>query len=148
MFLSFSIVLALVGLDQYSKAWVEARQDQVFDMIPGFIELRYSQNTGIAFSLLEDYPEALTIINTLIVLILVIYLLRSKSYSLMQHLPYLFIIAGGIGNLIDRYTKSYVVDFINPTFIDFAIFNLADCFLNIGVMLLILEVLFNARRKV
>jgi signal peptidase II len=115
--------------------------------MPGFIELKYSQNTGIAFSLFDNHPLILTLLNSLIILIFIIYFIKNHSHLLFKNLPAILIIAGGLGNLIDRYTKGYVIDFINPTFIDFAIFNLADCFLNMGVFLLVLEYGFNAKSR-
>lgn len=148
MLRSFALILALISLDQYSKYWVESNLGQPLNLIPGFIELRYSQNTGIAFSLLEDFPLILTILNSLIVLIIVFYFI--KEYVKLHGFKYfalLLLISGGIGNLLDRFTKGYIVDFINPTFIDFAIFNLADSFLNIGVFLLILDILFSKGDK-
>ena len=65
----------------------------------------------------------------------------------LEKIAFVFIIAGGFGNLLDRYLKGYVVDFINPLFIDFAIFNVADIFLNIGVFLIIIEVLFARKSR-
>jgi signal peptidase II len=57
-----------------------------------------------------------------------------------------FIIAGGIGNLIDRYTLGYVVDFINPLFVNFAVFNVADVYLNIGAGLMFIRVFIKNER--
>jgi signal peptidase II len=147
VFISFLLVSILIGIDQYSKFIVETKFQESFDLIPSLIEIRYSQNTGIAFSLFESYPLFLTILNTIIILGFVIFFVKIHSASFWVNLPALLIIAGGMGNLIDRYLKGYVVDFINPTFINFAIFNLADCFLNIGVFLFILEIIFNAKKR-
>lgn len=147
MYINLILILSLIALDQYSKYWIESSGVSQIDLIPGFIELKYSQNTGIAFSLFDNHPLVLTLVNSLIILIFIIYFIKSQSHLLSKNLPAILIIAGGLGNLIDRYTKGYVIDFINPTFIDFAIFNLADCFLNIGVFLLVLEYGFNAKSR-
>lgn len=147
MYINLILILSLIALDQYSKYWIESSGASQIDLIPGFIELKYSQNTGIAFSLFDNHPLVLTLVNSLIILIFIIYFIKSQSHLLSKNLPAILIIAGGLGNLIDRYTKGYVIDFINPTFIDFAIFNLADCFLNIGVFLLVLEYGFNAKSR-
>lgn len=147
MIISFTLILILLGVDQYSKFLVEDSFQEPIDLITGFLEIHYSQNTGIAFSLFENFPLVLTIINTIIIMVFIIFFVKNHSSSILINLPAILIIAGGLGNLLDRYIKGYVVDFINPTFIDFAIFNLADCFLNIGVFLLIMEIVFNAKRK-
>ncbi len=147
MFVSFFLISIFVCLDQYSKFLVETKYQVPFDLIPGFIELRYSQNTGIAFSLFDSYPLLLTVINSVIIVTFLVFFLKNHHESLFANLPSILIIAGGLGNLIDRYIKGYVVDFINPSFIDFAIFNLADTFLNIGVALFIMEIIFNAKPR-
>ncbi len=147
MYINLILILSLIALDQYSKYWIESSGISQIDLMPGFIELKYSQNTGIAFSLFDNHPLILTLLNSLIILIFIIYFIKNHSHLLSKNLPAILIIAGGLGNLIDRYTKGYVIDFINPTFIDFAIFNLADCFLNIGVFLLVLEYGFNAKSR-
>lgn len=147
MYISLILILSLIALDQYSKYWIESSGISQIDLIPGFIELKYSQNTGVAFSLFDNHPLILTIVNSLIIVVFIIYFIKNYSPSIYKNLPAILIIAGGLGNLIDRYTKGYVIDFINPTFVDFAIFNLADCFLNIGVFLLVLEYGFNAKSR-
>ena len=147
MYISLILILSLIALDQYTKYWIESSGISQIDLIPGFIELKYSQNTGVAFSLFDNHPLILTIVNSLIIVVFIIYFIKNYSPSIYKNLPAILIIAGGLGNLIDRYTKGYVIDFINPTFVDFAIFNLADCFLNIGVFLLVLEYGFNAKSR-
>ena len=89
----------------------------------------------------------MTVINSVIIVTFLVFFLKNHHESLFANLPSILIIAGGLGNLIDRYIKGYVVDFINPSFIDFAIFNLADTFLNIGVALFIMEIIFNAKPR-
>lgn len=146
MLISFITISILVFLDQYSKFLVENQFSEPFELIPGFLELHYSQNTGIAFSLFESFPFFLTVLNSIIVTIFIIYFLKNQKTSFVQNIGSILIISGGIGNLLDRYMRGYVVDFINPSFMDFAIFNLADCFLNIGVLILIMEV-FSAKQR-
>jgi signal peptidase II len=152
MLLSSLLIVFLVAVDQISKFFVEdfflkQSELQAFDLIPGFIECRYSQNTGIAFSLFDNQADLLTLINTVVIAAIIFFFYKSQQKLNISKLGYIFIIGGGLGNLIDRYFRSYVVDFINPTFVDFAIFNLADCFLNIGVLLIIWEMLFNASKR-
>ena len=147
MILSSLIIFVLILIDQYSKYFVEQNIQNPVEFIPGIFDISYSQNTGIAFSMLKDFPMLLTIINTLVIVFFCFFYIRRHSAMLLENLPWLLIIAGGVSNLIDRYIKGYVVDFINPVFVDFAIFNLADVFLNIGVFILILELFFNDRKN-
>lgn len=132
------ISFSLIAFDQISKLLVLRflKDKSSYEFIPRILEFRYAENTGIAFSLFSDYPFLLTILVTVIVLGISVYLLRISFLSSELNLFWAFIFAGACGNLIDRYIHGYVIDFINPLFIDFAIFNLADVFLNIGIVLM------------
>ena len=147
MIVSLVLIFVLISLDQYSKYLVETHWQEGFDLIPGLIGIQYSQNTGIAFSLFENYPIILTILNSITIVAFLVYFVRNHQESVLGNLPAILIIAGGMGNILDRYTKSYVVDFINPLFVDFAIFNLADVFLNIGIFLLIFNTVFRINNE-
>ncbi len=142
----YLIIFILIALDQFTKYLIESGDKEPLNVIPGFLEFRYSQNTGIAFSFLEDHPQLLLVINSIIILVLIFYFLKMQTRSFLQGLAFALIIAGGLGNLLDRYIHGYVIDFINPTFIDFAIFNLADSYLNLGVALFIIKGFFYAKR--
>ena len=146
MFFKLLSIAILITIDQISKRYVQdmflAQNHEPFDLIPGIIECQYSQNTGVAFSMLADKPLFLTIFNSLVLIVLAIYFFRTSFRSALDRLGFAFILAGGLGNLIDRFLWGYVIDFINPTFIEFAIFNLADSFLNIGVALLLIKLIF------
>ncbi len=128
-------ILLVVAIDQASKFWVQAylKGQAASAFIPGVLEFSYTENTGIAFSMFNDKPELLIIFNTLIIAVLVIWAVKTQHLNL----GLCFIIAGGLGNLVDRFIHGYVIDFINPLFVNFAVFNLADVALNIGVFLLV-----------
>lgn len=130
--------LFIVAIDQIAKFLVRENFDQQssYELIPGIIELTFSKNTGIAFSLFNSQPLLLTIIVTVINIALIYYVFFHSSEN---NISFGFIIGGALSNLIDRYIFGYVTDFINPVFVDFAIFNLADASLNIGAFLLIIS---------
>ena len=136
-------IILLIVFDQWSKSWVRNNLiDNPMLLINNFLELNYQKNTGIAFSLLNDSALVLTLVNSSIIAGLIVWLISQKKLSWI----FVFVIAGGIGNLIDRYTLGYVVDFINPLFIDFAVFNIADVYLNIGAGLMLIRI-FILREK-
>jgi len=136
-------IILLIAFDQWSKSWVRNNLiDSPMLLINNFLELNYQKNTGIAFSLLNDSALVLTMVNSSIIAGLIGWLISKKKLSWI----FVFVIAGGIGNLIDRYTLGYVVDFINPLFIDFAVFNIADAYLNIGAGLMLIRI-FILREK-
>jgi len=127
-------ILALIGLDQWVKHWVVANiaLNQVIKAIPGLFSLTYLQNRGAAFSILQDQKYFFVILTVLVNLV------KNYQKSLWLVLSLVLIISGGIGNFIDRVHLGYVVDMVQLDFIDFAIFNVADSYLTVGVLLLIL----------
>lgn len=144
--ISVIFLLVLISLDQLSKFWARnyLKPLSVKDFIPKFLEFKYAENTGMAFSYLANHPLILTILISIISIILLILLFRSEKTDLFL----IFITAGAISNLLDRYFFGFVTDFINPVFINFAIFNLADVFLNIGLYIYIFELFFNKEKPI
>ena len=102
------------------------------------MELRYAENTGIAFSMFTQTPLLLTGLISLINIGLILHITYEKQYNL----SFCLIISGAISNLLDRFLVGYVTDMINFTFINFAVFNLADVFINIGVYALVWNMVF------
>ena len=140
---NLAAVAALVGIDQLIKLWAVQVLQPVGAMpfIPHVVELRFVLNPGMAFSLLSG-KQLFLIIATSIALILVAYGLFFRSRGkLLQQIAFILVLAGGIGNLIDRVLNGEVVDYINPLFIDFAVFNFADILVCVGVALWVLVIL-------
>ena len=137
---------ALIGIDQAIKLWATNVLQPVgaMPLIPHVVELRFVLNPGMAFSLLSG-KQLFLIIATSIALIFVAYGLffRSRGKLLQQVafiLALLLILAGGIGNLIDRVLNGEVVDYINLLFMQFAVFNFADICVCVGVGLWVLVI--------
>ena len=134
---------ALIGIDQAIKLWATNVLQPVgaMPLIPHVVELQFVLNPGMAFSLLSG-KQLFLIIATSIALILVAYGLFFRSRGkLLQQIAFILVLAGGIGNLIDRVLNGEVVDYINPLFIDFAVFNFADILVCVGVALWVLVIL-------
>ena len=139
---NLAAVAALVGIDQLIKLWASNVLQPVgaMPLIPHVVELRFVLNQGMAFSLLSG-KQLFLIIATSIALILVAYGLFFRSRGkLLQQIAFILVLAGGIGNLIDRVLNGEVVDYINPLFIDFAVFNFADICVCVGVALWVLVI--------
>ena len=114
---------------------------EAITVIPHVVELRFVLNQGMAFSLLSG-KQLFLILATSAALLLVAYLLFFRSRGkLLQQIAFILVLAGGIGNLIDRVLNGEVVDYINPLFIDFAVFNFADILVCVGVALWVLVIL-------
>ena len=144
--LIWGIVAALaVVLDQVSKSIVVNRLMPVSEaeFIPGFIGFRYCENTGAAFGMMKGFRWVFIVLSTVAIIGSIIYLIaRRGTVHPLTGLALAMIAGGGVGNQIDRIVNGYVVDFIEFQFVDFAIFNVADSFVTVGAVLVIISVVF------
>lgn len=136
----------IVVLDQVSKYLTVTHFDypNAADLAvwPGVFHLTREHNTGMAFSMLEG-GRWFFLIVTVLALVLMVLAVKKKWVSHPVSLWSLAAVAGGaVGNLIDRVVNGYVVDMIEVEFMRFAVFNVADCFVVCGGILLVISVLF------
>lgn len=145
-----AVVALAVALDQAIKYLVETRLDMhtQVDVLP-FLALYRTHNTGIAFSMFSDLGSFGLIAITLGVVGLVTWIAsRTEPSQRLSRLGFTLIIGGALGNLIDRVWHGYVIDYVLfhlPSW-SFAIFNLADAFITIGAVLVILDEFIAWRR--
>ncbi len=107
-------------------------------LIDGFLDLTYSVNTGAGFGLFKDSTLTLTIVTAVVIAAVFVYLNVFHTDSEWLRMALVVISAGGLGNLVDRIGLGYVRDFFEFTFFDFAIFNVADAFVTIGAVWLVI----------
>ena len=113
-----------------------------YPIIKDVIHFTYVENRGAAFGILKDQRWVFMILSTVVVVVILYIMVRYKKYlHPIMLIGLSFTVGGGIGNMIDRTVKGYVVDFIDFTLIDFAVFNIADTFICIGVGLIILDII-------
>lgn len=132
------IIAVLIGLDQIIKRWAlnVLQNRESISIIKNVFNLTYVENRGAAFGLFQN-SQIVFIIVAVIASIVGIYFLRSKKYeSKALKISIILIISGAIGNLIDRVTLGYVVDYFDFIFIWNYVFNLADCFIVVGTFIL------------
>lgn len=136
------LIIAFIYLDQMSKylAVIFLKGEASFPLWQDVLHLTYVENTGAAFGMLKDHRWVFMIASTVAIVGIFVYLVRHHKESRLQTLSLSMLIAGGIGNMIDRMALGYVVDFIDFTLIDFAVFNIADSFVCVGVGLLMLYI--------
>lgn len=107
-------------------------------IIPGLINLTMVENRGAGFGIFQGKTVALTVITFIVVICLMVYLVFALKESEWLRISLVFIIGGGIGNIVDRIWLGYVRDFIQFQFWeDFAVFNVADSFVTVGAFMLI-----------
>ena len=147
----FYVILAvlLVVADQAVKFAVRANigLGQSIPFIPHVLDLAYVQNTGAAFSILHQHTWLLTLTSVVVVLVMCWFTARGFFKNALGRWAAALVLAGGMGNLIDRVVFGAVTDMFRTTFIDFPIFNVADCCITIGVPLLFLYVLLYMGRE-
>ena len=117
-------------------------------MIPHIVEFTYVENKGAAFGMLAEHRWVFLVFSSVAILGIVFYLFVKRPQSRIMRISLAFIAGGGIGNMIERLAHGYVTDFINPTFVDFYVFNVADSFVTIGCMPLILWMTVDTVRDV
>ena len=126
--LYFGLALALVGADQWLKFWVRGNipLGGSLPFIPHIMELTYTQNTGAAFSFFSGMTWLLTVISLVVSIALAVMLWKRYFPGKMGNLALTLILAGAVGNLIDRLFFGFVTDMFATTFIISAVFNIAD----------------------
>ena len=145
--LFYFIALLIAVADQIIKAVVHNNMflNQSIDLIGNVIKLTYVRNTGMAFSLFVGFSPYIAVVGTLVVALVIFFHYRLARYNFMVQLGLSFILGGSLGNLIDRFARGYVVDYLDITV--WPVFNLADVMINVGVILLAYK-LFEEEEKI
>ncbi len=150
--LLFIILLTGFAADYLTKQWAihTIRESRTITLVNGFVEISYTENTGMVFGMLNEKASlakhyiltGLTLISVLFIIYIVWYI---RNLPFLYHLPFFIILSGAFGNLIDRIKIGHVVDFIHIHFknwIDWPfLFNVADVWLCIGGILLLVLIL-------
>ena len=136
-------IVLLIVLDQLVKWAVVSNIElgEVKGFIPSIMSLTYLQNTGAAFSILENQQWLFTIITLVVIGGAIWYLIKNIKGSFWLISGLTLIIAGGLGNFIDRLRQGFVVDMFQVDFINFAVFNVADTYLTFGVLIMLLVII-------
>lgn len=139
-------LLLLIAADQLTKqlAVQYLYQNEPIEIIPGVFELQFLINKGAAFGIMQNHQYFFAAVTCIVLCVLAwVYV---KSVSLPQFRPLRMILvllmAGAVGNLMDRIRLGYVIDFFYFKLIDFPIFNVADCYVVVSVILLAVLILF------
>ena len=143
----YAIVAILILIaDQGLKYWVTVNiplDTGHVTLIPGVLELTNIHNNGAAFSMLEHAPHWIFIIFTLVFAAIAVFCLRRNVvHGKVGRWSVVLVLAGAVGNCIDRILSGYVVDMFNFLFVRFAVFNLADVFIVVAGITLCLHVIF------
>ncbi len=146
------MVFLIVVFDQATKYLVSynLKSGKIVDFLPGIVRFRYAENTGMAFSMFSGSRWVFVALTVLVCGLGIWFLFSGKCKNLWEYWSIGVIIAGGVGNLIDRVAYGFVVDFIEPTFMNFAVFNIADCAVTLGAISLVIYLvvdIFKSEKK-
>ncbi len=142
------IAVVLVAADQLTKSWAAtALSGGDISVIDKVLYFRYTENTGVAFSMFSDNRWVLVGATSVMLIVALAFYLSGKIKDKLELFALSLIIAGGVGNLIDRISLGYVRDFIDVRIINFAIFNVADMCITVGAFLVCIAVFAAERRE-
>jgi signal peptidase II len=138
--------LVVILVDQLTKRWIVAYFGipdgrPPIPILGPYLQIIYLQNTGVAFSLLEGQAVLFVFITIAVLVIAGLYWRMRDSASVLIKITFGLILGGAVGNLLDRFAHAYVVDFIHfqiPHVFNFAVFNVADSAISLGVLALAL----------
>ena len=142
-YISLAAAVLLVGIDRLTK-WLAStyvKPNSSINLISfegrEWLNLTYQENTGAAFSILRDKQLFLIILTSIIILGVIILMITKRVKKPVYIWSFALIVAGGVGNLIDRIAYGYVIDFVDVRIIKFAVFNFADICAVVGTVMLI-----------
>lgn len=149
MLISLLIALAVLTSDRLVKMYILTNFNlgETRNFIPGILQLTYHQNTGMAFSMLQNHQWILMVLTPLLLLGLGVLLFRGMFPCRVQQWGLVALLAGGLGNWVDRLLYGFVVDMFEPVFIRFAIFNVADIFITVGGIVFMVAFVVSEWRK-
>ena len=142
------IAVILIAVDRITKNWAaQALASGDIAVIDKVLYFRYTENTGVAFSMFSDNRWVLVGITSVMLIVALAFFLSGKIKDKLELFALSLIIAGGVGNLIDRLSLGYVIDFIDVRIINFAIFNVADMCITIGAILVCIAAFAAEKRE-
>ena len=148
MIIYFVIAALIVAGDQLFKYFITLRLalGGQIQLVPGVVHLIYVENTGAAFSILPGMRWVLIGLPVVAILLLIFVLIKFKMNALGRF-ALAAVLGGAAGNLIDRIALGHVVDMFELEFMQFAIFNIADCFITVGAVLFLIYIIFFLPRR-
>ena len=142
----FSAAIIVIVIDFITKNLVDnfMAYAQKIVLLPNVLALEKVYNTGAAFSILQNNTAFLAAVSAITIAAILYFILTTKHNLLFADVIGLgFVTGGAFGNLADRLIFGHVIDFLQLEFINFPIFNFADVFINVGVIILLISIIFS-----
>lgn len=147
-FLILFLIAALTAVDQFLKMTVITNLKPIgtLEAIPGLLNFTYVENFGVAFGFLFGMSWIIIALTMIVIVVLLVFIFRYRYHTVLSYASCTLVVAGGIGNLIDRIAFGYVVDYIHVQFFPY-VFNFADCCVVVGAILFSIWYLFFKEKK-
>lgn len=138
--ISTSVIAALVVIDQLIKIAVYSYLRPVGSkmLIPGFLQLRYLENDGAMMGMMSGKTPLMTFLAIVCMIAVLVVIYSGWLTSKIDYASVVLIAAGGFGNIIDRVMRGFVIDYIEVLFVDFYVFNFADCLITVAAFTIII----------
>lgn len=132
-------VLCLLGIDQLIKYYVDLylKNRPALTVIKNVLQFNYLENDGAMMGFMGGKTALMTVLAVICVVVMLVVIFSGIIKDRVDYWCCLFMIAGGLGNIIDRIFRGYVIDYIEVLFVDFYIFNFADCLITCSAFVLI-----------
>jgi signal peptidase II len=140
----------IVVLDQWYKGFVARRLVQVGSsaaFLPGILRLTLVHNYGASWGILAGKTTLLLAVTALVCLGILCAVLMDKPAAPLGKISFAFILGGAVGNALDRFLQGYVIDMFETEFMNFPVFNVADCFITVGAALMCIWVLGDEKKN-
>ena len=144
------LILILVGADQLSKYLIDSYmlEGETLPIINDFFHLTNVKNRGIAFGMFQGKLDIISIATIIAIVAIAYYLYKERNkLSMIEKMGFIYILAGAIGNMIDRAFRGFVVDMVDFRGVWSYVFNLADVWINIGVVFVLLDQLILRKKR-
>lgn len=138
--ISIFVVIVLLGIDQLIKYYVDLylKDNEPIVVIKNILQFNYLENDGAMMGFMSGQTAVMTVLAVVCVVIMLVVVFTGMIKDRIDYWCVLFMIAGGLGNIIDRVFRGYVIDYIEVLFVDFYIFNFADCLITVASFALII----------
>lgn len=137
--LSALVVAAMLGADQLIKYYVDIylKNRAPFVVIKNILQFNYLENDGAMMGFMSGKTTLMSVLAIICVAVMLFVIFSGIIKDRVDYWCCLFMISGGLGNIIDRVLRGYVIDYIEVLFVDFYIFNFADCLITVAAFVLI-----------
>ena len=146
---SLGLISVMLVADQVIKYFVDIylKPVSVKMLVPGFIQLHYFENDGAMMGMMSGKTEIMTVASVICMLLILAVILSGKFKFGVDYVCIVFMAAGGLGNIIDRVFRGYVIDYIEVLFVDFYIFNFADCLVTCSAFVIIFYEIYSVYKE-